>query len=154
MSERKKEEIKTDEIKKSSNTSFYILAVVILVIAIGGGYFYSKLSGSSKPAEAAKNTPRGGETRPTLSPALFFGNAAKAYKVAQEMPEVLDGLFCYCYCQEGLGHKSLLTCFTDDHGANCDICINEAIRAGELHKSGYKISDIKTVIDKEFYRPR
>lgn len=154
MPKKEKEETKNEEIKKGGNASFYILAAVILIIAVGGGYFYSKLGSSPNSAQAAKNTPRGGETRPTLSPALFFGNTAKAYKAAQEIPEVLDGLFCYCYCQEGLGHKSLLTCFTDDHGANCDICINEAIRAGELHKAGYKVSDIKAVIDKEFYRPK
>lgn len=57
------------------------------------------------------------EKKPVLSPALFVGQTAKAYRIAQEIPDVLDQLYCYCECDRHLGHKSLLSCFTDDHGA-------------------------------------
>jgi len=58
------------------------------------------------------------ETRPTLSPALFQGKIARAYQIAREMPKVLDQLYCYCRCEDNFGHKSLLSCYVDQHGAN------------------------------------
>ena len=57
------------------------------------------------------------ENRPTLSPQRFSGTFRMAYEVAREIPEVLDGLYCYCHCQENLGHKNLLSCFVDTHAS-------------------------------------
>ncbi len=57
------------------------------------------------------------ETRPTLDPALFVGKAAAAHRVAREIPDVLDQLYCYCQCDKHMGHKSLLSCYTDGHAA-------------------------------------
>ena len=57
------------------------------------------------------------ETRATLDPALFVGKAAAAHKVAREIPEVLDQLYCYCHCDKHMGHTSLLSCSTDGHAA-------------------------------------
>lgn len=57
------------------------------------------------------------EIKPPLSPARFVGQTARAYQIAHEIPEILDQLYCYCECDKHLGHKSLLSCFTDDHGA-------------------------------------
>ena len=57
------------------------------------------------------------EKRSPLSPALFVGQTARAYQVAQEIPDILDQLYCYCECDKHLGHVSLLSCFTDKHGA-------------------------------------
>jgi hypothetical protein len=55
------------------------------------------------------------ETRPTLDPALFVGKARAAHAAAREIPDVLDRLYCYCECDRSMGHKSLLSCFTDGH---------------------------------------
>jgi hypothetical protein len=57
------------------------------------------------------------ETRPTLSPERFTGKARVTYAIAAEIPEVLDGLYCYCRCRENFGHKNLLTCFTSTHAS-------------------------------------
>lgn len=57
------------------------------------------------------------ETRKPLSPALFVGQTARAYQVAWEIPEILDQLYCYCECDKHMGHVSLLSCFTNNHGA-------------------------------------
>lgn len=57
------------------------------------------------------------ETRPTLDPAQFVGKAAAAHRIAREIPEVLDQLYCYCGCDKHEGHKSLLSCYTDGHAA-------------------------------------
>jgi hypothetical protein len=52
-----------------------------------------------------------------LSPALFVGQTARAYQIAQEIPEILDQLYCYCECDKHLGHQTLLSCFVDSHAA-------------------------------------
>ncbi len=57
------------------------------------------------------------ETRSTLEPALFVGKARLAHQVAREIPDALDQLYCYCECDKHLGHKSLLSCYTDGHAA-------------------------------------
>jgi len=70
---------------------------------------------SSSPAAGPTTARR--ETRPTLDPARFVGKAAAAHRVAREIPDVLDQLYCYCACDKHQGHKSLLSCFTDGHAA-------------------------------------
>ena len=57
------------------------------------------------------------ETRIPLTPALFVGKTAMAYLVAQEIPDILDQLYCYCECDKHMGHTTLLSCFVDSHAA-------------------------------------
>jgi hypothetical protein len=33
-----------------------------------------------------------------------------------------------------IGHKSLHSCFEDDHAAHCAVCVNEALQAYRLQK--------------------
>lgn len=93
---------------------------------------------------------RGGETRPTLPPSNYTGETALAYQAAREIPEVLDSLYCYCDCEKHSGHKSLLSCYVDEHAVYCDICIYEAIMAHELHRKGEGIKAIQKAIDERF----
>lgn len=71
---------------------------------------------------------------PTLAPAQFVGKTREAYRVAQQIPETLAQLPCYCHCDEGFGHKSLHSCFVDDHAAHCAVCTDEALLAYQLEK--------------------
>jgi hypothetical protein len=79
-------------------------------------------------APQAKTTPRvpdhflnPSEARPfpvTLDPKQFSTpSVIKAYQLAKDIPEVLAQQPCYCYCDSGFGHKSLLHCHIDDHSA-------------------------------------
>ena len=82
----------------------------------------------------------------TLDPVQFqIANVREAYSVAKEIPEVLAQQPCYCYCQR-MGHRSLLDCFTSLHSTRCDICINEARLAGQLHRQGKSAEEIRTAI--------
>jgi hypothetical protein len=55
---------------------------------------------------------------PTPLPAeQFEGRTREAYQAAREIPDVLAGLSCHCGCGESQGHRHLLDCFVDDHGA-------------------------------------
>lgn len=61
---------------------------------------------------------RRGETRATLDPNLFKDpQVRKAYQVAKEIPWVLDSIYCYCFCEESFQHKSVLSCYVDQHAA-------------------------------------
>ena len=95
---------------------------------------------------------RGGETRETLSPVYFTGEAAMSYAAAKEIPEILDSLHCYCECKKNMGHKSLLTCYVTEHASDCDLCIDEALMASRLHKEGHDAVSIRKAVDGEFSR--
>lgn len=63
---------------------------------------------------------RRGEMRQTLDPGIFNDPKVKrAYQVAKEIPWVLDSIYCYCMCEESpvFRHKSLLSCYVDNHAA-------------------------------------
>ena len=72
---------------------------------------------------------------PTLAPESFKGKQRLGYQAAKEIPRTLAQLPCYCHCDKGFGHKSLHTCFVDDHAAHCAICIDEALLALQLEKT-------------------
>ncbi len=72
--------------------------------------------------------------QPTLAPAQFEGKAREAYEVARKIPETLAELPCYCHCDQAFGHKSLHSCFVDDHASHCAVCVDEALLAYKLQK--------------------
>ena len=74
------------------------------------------------------------ELGPTLPAAQFFGKTREAYEVARKIPQTLAQLPCYCECDRGFGHKSLHTCFMDDHASHCAVCVDEALLAYRLEK--------------------
>lgn len=133
--------------------SWLVTTVFVAVIAsvLTGVYFYSQPQVASNPAPAFGQLI---ETRPVLNHAMFSGKAALAYRYAAEIPKVLDGQFCYCYCKREHNHKNLLTCFTSDHGSKCEICMDEVIYSYQLFKEGKSLDDIVVAIDKKFYRPQ
>lgn len=90
---------------------------------------------------------------PTLSPELFTGNQRLAYQAAQEIPQTLAQLPCYCHCDRGHGHKSLHSCFESEHGENCGICIGEALMAHNLQKRGVNVAEIRSRIIAAYARP-
>ena len=113
-------------------------------------------SAAKPPAHVQPIAPATGkliEVRPVMSAALYTGKTAEAYRIAAEIPKVIDSQFCYCYCKKNHQHKTLLTCFTSRHGSKCDICINEVLYAYELYKQGKTLDEIVVAIDKKFYRP-
>jgi hypothetical protein len=79
---------------------------------------------------------------PTLSPVQFTGKVKKAYQVAKEIPQTLAQLPCFCYCDGG-GHKSLHSCYEDDHATGCTICMDSALIASELKQQGVSDAEIR-----------
>ena len=71
---------------------------------------------------------------PTLDPDKFTGLTRDAYRAVKQIPLTIAQLPCYCHCDEGFGHKSLYSCFEDDHAAHCATCVNEALLALSLQR--------------------
>lgn len=70
----------------------------------------------------------------TLAPESFTGMARQAYAAVREIPATIAQLPCYCHCDRGFGHKSLHSCFVDDHASMCAVCVEEALMAYRLEK--------------------
>ena len=147
-----KKNAKNQSAEKPKYATFILVGLVLAALVTV--YVLSKPDNtSSVVADAPRDPGQLIETPPVLTSALFTGKASLAYKYAAEIPEVIDNQFCYCYCKKNHGHKTLLTCFTNEHGSKCDTCIEEVLYAYELHKQGKSIADIVSAVDKKFYRP-
>jgi hypothetical protein len=87
----------------------------------------------------------------TLDPAQFAGKTRQAYEAAQEVPEVLAQLPCFCGCMGGgIGHRNNLDCFHDLHGVDCTMCQDIAIDARGMYKSGFEIDRIRERIKEKY----
>ena len=100
---------------------------------------------TSVPAHYETAPPRS-SLEPTLAPEKFTGKAQEAYRVVREEPQLIAQLPCYCYCDRGFGHKSLHSCFVDDHAAHCAVCVDEALLAYNLQKQGLSPQQIREKI--------
>ena len=127
-------------------------AVVALALFVGAWVYTGSRSRSLDDEPKATGAYVRRETKLPLSPALFVGTIETAYQVAHDMPDVLDQLYCYCECDKHSGHRSLLSCYTDHHAANCDVCVNEALYAARMAKQGYKTAEIRREIDRKYSR--
>jgi hypothetical protein len=81
-----------------------------------------------------QTAPARNDLGPTLAPEKFTGKTREAYKLVREIPQTIAQLPCYCYCDEGHGHKSLYSCFEDEHAASCAVCVQEVLVAYRLEK--------------------
>jgi flagellar basal body-associated protein FliL len=103
--------------KKKLNPVIVIAIVVIAGVAVLAVTGNLPFTGAKKETGRSFNL-KGKETKKVLDPARFTGQARLAYAAAQKYPELMNEVFCYCYCdQPPFNHMSLLSCFTDNHGA-------------------------------------
>jgi hypothetical protein len=95
----------------------------------------------------ATNTDPG---RLTLDPEQFVGPVKQAYAFAGRNPALLAQLWCYCGCDKTDGHKSLLDCYRDRHGATCEICSGEALQAQRMSEQGSPVDQIRDALRRRF----
>jgi uncharacterized iron-regulated membrane protein len=96
--------------------------------------------------------PSADQLAPTLPPEKFNGQIRAAYQAAREIPQTIAQMPCYCHCDMSLGHKSLHSCFEDDHAAHCAVCTGEALMAYQLQKQGLTPKQIRDRIVAEYSR--
>ena len=83
------------------------------------------------------------------------------YEFAARHPEVLEYVPCFCGCERG-GHNSNEDCFIagrdakgrvsawETHALGCEICIDVAQQAMQMHNTGASVADIRAAIEKRF----
>jgi hypothetical protein len=85
----------------------------------------------------------------TMSPELFPDPVVQnAYAIAAKIKKTLYQQPCYCHCDRSQGHGSLLDCFASQHGAGCNICINEDFYSYEQSRKGKTAAQIRAGIIK------
>lgn len=83
----------------------------------------------------------------TLNPSQFTDpRVQNAYAMAAKVKRVLFQQPCYCYCDKGFGHHSLLDCYTGSHAAECEVCLMEGIYAYQQTKLGKTPGQIRAAI--------
>jgi len=97
-----------------------------------------------------ESAPPSSKLNAVLAPEQFSGKAREAYRAVRETPQLIAQMPCYCHCDRSLGHKSLHSCFEDDHAANCATCIDEALMAYQLQKRGMSPTQIREQIIAQF----
>ncbi|HEV2224343.1 MAG TPA: CYCXC family (seleno)protein [Candidatus Acidoferrales bacterium] len=85
---------------------------------------------------------------PSTLPAHNFTDplTKKAYGYAAKIKPVLYQLPCYCHCDQAVGHTSLLSCYRDQHGAECEVCKKELFYAYEQNRGGKTAPQIRAGI--------
>ncbi len=83
------------------------------------------------------------------------------YEFAARHPEVLHYVPCFCGCERG-GHKDNEDCFVasrdkagkvtawESHGMICEICIDVAQQAMQMHNAGASVAEIRTAIELKY----
>ena len=79
----------------------------------------------------------------------FEPDVKASYEAARKYPDMLDRLHCFCECKESARehHKTLLTCFTNEHAAGCGICQHEALLAARLKDQGASDADVELTVE-------
>jgi hypothetical protein len=94
--------------------------------------------------------PASGELRAVLPPSQFAGKTREAYEAVKQIPAIIAQMPCYCHCDRGMGHKSLHSCFEDNHAAHCATCVDEALIAYRLQKEGLSAAQIRERIIEKY----
>jgi hypothetical protein len=132
--------------KASPLIRYTVIALGVVVLLLG--------LATTRTANAHHPDPRadvGALTVESSSRYAAYPRIAEVYDMAAAIPQVLDGLYCYCDCNKHSNHYSLLTCFQDDHGAACDVCLTEAALAYRMTAEGKSLKEIRRAVD-DLYR--
>lgn len=139
MSKRTKKAAAT---KKTPAIKYVVVALAVVVLLLGVV--------NARAANAHHPTPRAGLSAADVESAELYAGyprVKEVYEMAAQIPDVLDGIYCYCDCSKHSGHRSLLTCFQDDHGAACDVCLVEAALAYRMTSEGKSLKEIRKAVD-------
>lgn len=95
--------------------------------------------------------PRPGITAERVLPESEIGSrdkVKKAYAAARANPEIFDGLFCACHCEDE--HRSLLACYESKQPTGCWGCMEQAELVAELVKEKKTLAEIRAAFDRKW----
>jgi hypothetical protein len=128
--------------QKTPAIRFVVLGLAVVVLFLG--------LAATRTANAGHPAPRQGLTAADVAPAeryAAYPRIAEVYEMVAQIPHVIDGIYCHCDCSKHSDHRSLLTCFQDDHGAACDVCLTEAALAFRMVGEGRSLKEIRKAVD-------
>ena len=127
--------------------------VGLIVLAVSDRWATSQQDGAV-PNYNARPPAKLSKLPPILGREQLWGANAQypfqshAYELAAKIPVVLHQQPCYCYCDRGMGHNSLHSCFEGTHGAECSVCLKELYYSYSMHKKGKTATQIRQGIVK------
>lgn len=125
----------------------------LVVLAVSTPWAISQQD-EAPPKYNAGPPAKGSTLPPILGKEQLWGNNAQypfqshAYELAAKIPAVLHQQPCYCYCDRGMGHNSLHSCFEGIHGAQCTVCLKELYYSYAMNKKGKTAAQIRQGIIK------
>lgn len=130
------------------------LALVAAVAIGGAGTLYVQVADTTWTVgqlreDGLRIIPSGrSDASAVLDPDQFGGQTRRAYRIARQIPEVLNQLYCWCGCENRGVHRSNLGCFEDLMGVNCDVCQGTALIAYEMVQRGVTdAAEIQAAVD-------
>lgn len=132
-------------------TLIFLFAVTLTVSA---QWRFQEDGDQGVPAFNATAPKPGAKLAPILGKEQLWGTnsqypfQAHAYELAAKIPGILYQQPCYCYCDRGMGHNSLRSCFEGTHGAECGTCLKELYYSYVEHKKGRTAKQIRAGIIK------
>ena len=129
-------------------------AVLFLMVTMVSAPWLQSQSEQGVPHFNAAPPAAGTELPPILTKDQLWGNNARfpyqthAYELAAKIPNVIYQQPCYCYCDRGMGHNSLHSCFSGTHGAQCGTCLQELYYTYTMYKQHKTAREIRAGIVK------
>ena len=129
------------------------VVVFVFVVLVSAPWLQSE-SEQGVPHYNAAPPGKGAKLPQILTKDQLWGSNARyafqthAYELAAKIPDVIYQQPCYCYCDRGMGHNSLHSCFEGTHGAECGTCLKELYYTYTMHKQGKTASQIRAGITK------
>jgi hypothetical protein len=131
-----------------------LVCLALLVLAVSAPWAVSAQEEGGVPAYHSAPPQKGATLPPILGKEQLWGENAQypfqshAYELAAKIPAVLYQQPCYCYCDRGMGHGSLHSCFAGTHGAQCSVCLKELYYSYSMHRKGKTAAQIRQGIMK------
>ncbi|QQZ08355.1 PCYCGC motif-containing (lipo)protein [Heyndrickxia vini] len=139
-----------------------LFALILVLSACTSSKDGSKESHEKKTVE--HTMPMGEETTSKDVLPTFLDNTSETvqtiYQAAASHQELLEHMPCYCGCGE-MGHQSNYDCFIqenkkngavvwDEHGVNCDVCLEIAAQSIVDYNKGKSMKEIRKSIDEKY----
>lgn len=123
-------------------TRVFASAVLFLMVTMVSAPWLQSEADRGVPHFNAAAPSAGTQLPPILTKDQLWGENAQfpyqthAYELAAKIPNVIYQQPCYCYCDRGMGHTSLHSCFSGTHGAVCSTCLKELYYTYSMNKQG------------------
>jgi hypothetical protein len=128
------------------------LATIPAALLALGGLRRTAHAAALLPAQPHPDPRPGITAAKVLAPGqLEHRTAAPVFDLVREIPQVMDGIRCYCGCGDLPENYSLLSCYEGRGMAqHCVVCQGEARLAHRLHQDGWSLTGIRASVDAEF----